>query len=205
MGKRLVRYILLPLMLAAALLLAVQYLLVAHMRMAETPAFPCLARKQSLWVSLTAYGLRLPGERLWGVQRIGHGRPGRGDYVVYYTATGGRAVGICRALPGEAVWYDPAARTYLPARTSDTARSIEVPQGGRRMKADAAHAPILAHLLRTYEDTHAEVDARGRLLVGGSEIPSVTIPQDYYWIETQPGAYVFIPHENLVGRIMNVK
>lgn len=203
MGKRIVRNILLPLLTAVVLLFVVQCLLVSHMRLSEPLPFPCMKEKSHLWVNLTAYGLRLPGESVWGVRRIGHASPSKGDFVVFLSQKGERSAGICRALPGEVVWIDTERRIFLPARTSPDAQSIMVPVKERKMDITPYNARLFAHLLKAYEDCNAEADGQGHLSIGGSVLPQVRFPQDYYWVETRPGAYVFVPHSALVGKVLN--
>lgn len=62
-----IRTIVCPVLLTVVLLLAVRGLLVNHVRMPADAAVEGFAPRQHLLVSLTYYGLRLPGETLWAI------------------------------------------------------------------------------------------------------------------------------------------
>lgn len=89
----------LPVMLAAALLLAVRSLLLMQVGVGEGTAVRGMERGDRALVSLTWYGLRLPGERFYGYHRLGYAVP-QGGEAVAYRAVGGSdlRVGVCRAV-----------------------------------------------------------------------------------------------------------
>ena len=117
------RKIILPVLLAAILLLAVRGLLLCHMRLPDNAALPGLKPGGHVLVSLTYYGLRLPGESLWGCHRWGYAEPEVMYNVVFEpSATAGgpqRALlmaGTCRALrpmPGRSWCRERAAPSSL--------------------------------------------------------------------------------------------
>ena len=80
---KLLRKIILPVLLAAILLLAVRGLLLCHMRLPDNAALPGLEPGGHVLVCLTYYGLRLPGEPLWGYHRWGYAEPEVMDNVVF--------------------------------------------------------------------------------------------------------------------------
>lgn len=204
-----IRTIVCPVLLTVVLLLAVRGLLVNHVRMPADAAVEGFAPRQHLLVSLTYYGLRLPGETLWGYHRWGYRVPAKGDPVLFYLPwqkgqprPGLQAVGFCRALPGDTVWIDSAAQKILPARTSSGAQPLVIPGRNRKVKITPYNAKLYAFILRTYEHTAATVDARRRLMIRDVPLTHLTTCRDYYWMETRPGAYVLVPHDALVGKII---
>lgn len=201
--RRQIVHMICPVLLAAILLLAVRGLLLTQVKLPAHTALPGLHGGERVWVSLTAYGLRLPGESLWGYHRWGHGTPQRGDAVVWQLPGNSRlSTGVCRALPGDTIWADPARQKILPARTSVDAVPFRVPEHGVPMAVNPANARLLAYLLHTYEGCPANVTPSGRLFLHGNECRKVRFTRDFYWMETQPDVYLFIPHEALTGRIV---
>ncbi len=89
----------LPVVLAAVLLLAVRSLLLMQVSVGEGTAVRGMESGGRALVSLTWYGLRLPGERFYGYHRLGYAVPQRGEAVAY-RALGGAdlRVGVCRAV-----------------------------------------------------------------------------------------------------------
>lgn len=192
-----------PVLLAALLLLVVRGLLLSQVRLPARTALPGLHGGERVWVSLTAYGLRLPGESLWGYHRWGHGTPNRGDAVAWrLPGSTQSSTGVCHALPGDTIWTDPVRQKILPARTSVDAQPLCVPGRGVSIQVSPANARLLAYLLNTYEGCPARVTPSARLLLHGNECRQVRFTRDFYWVETQPDIYLFIPHEALTGRIV---
>lgn len=199
-----------PLITAVLLLLMVRFMLISHVRLPSDTRVRGFEPKQHVLVSLTYYGLRLPGEKFWGYHRWGYGMPVYGDPVVFtMSAPRGdsattviETVGRCEALPGETVWIDPVRQKVLPARTSPDARPIVIPGRNRTISVTAYNARLLAFLMNRYEGCKAQSDAKGRLLVDGHQIDRVRLKHDYYWIETHPDSYVLVPHNALIGKIV---
>lgn len=203
------RKIILPILLAAILLLAVRGLLLCHMRLPDNAALPGLEPGGHVLVCLTYYGLRLPGEPLWGYHRWGYAEPEVMDNVVFApSATAGKPpevpfmAGTCRAVPGDTVWIDPVRRLVLPARTSPDAQPIVVPGKGRSVHVTPHNARLLAWLLQTYEHSRVTLTREGGLQMAGSRLKRVRTSQNYYWIETQPDSFRLVPHCELVGKIV---
>lgn len=204
-----IRTLVCPVLLTASLLLAVRGLLVTHVQMPPDTAVYGLHPNQHALVSLTYYGLRVPGENIWGYHRWGYRMPEMGDAILFYLPwqkgqpkPGVKTVGICRALPGETVWIDPVRQIVLPARTSPDAQPIVIPQRGLRIQITPYNARLMAYLLRTYEKGRAEANNRGELTIDGEKVNFVKTTRDYYWIETRPDAYALVPHDALVGKII---
>lgn len=203
------RKIILPILLAAILLLAVRGLLLCHMRLPDNAALPGLEPGGHVLVCLTYYGLRLPGEPLWGYHRWGYAESEVMDNVVFApSATAGKLpevpfmAGTCRAVPGDTVWIDPVRRLVLPARTSPDAQPIVVPGKGRSVHVTQHNARLLAWLLQTYEHSRVTLTREGGLQMAGSRLKRVRTSQNYYWIETQPDSFRLVPHCELVGKIV---
>lgn len=204
-----IRTLVCPVLLTASLLLVVRGLLVTHVQLPPDTAVYGLQPNQHVLVSLTYYGLKVPGEAIWGYHRWGYRVPEWGDAILFNLprpkvqhGPGPETVGICHALPGETVWIDPVRQKVLPARTSPDAQPIVIPQRGRRIKITPHNARLMAYLLRTYEKGRAEANAQGELLIDGEKVHSVKTTRDYYWMETRPDAYVMVPHDALVGKII---
>ena len=198
-----------PFVSAILLLLIVRFMLVLHMRLPDDTEVRGFEPRQHVLVSLTYYGLRLPGERLWGYHRWGYGMPEYGDPLVFSMTMMRnsepvitRTIGRCEALPGETVWIDPVRKKVLPARTSPDAQPIVVPGRNRTLSVTPYNARLLAFLMNRYEHCAAQVSPDGQLLVDGHRVNRVRLKHDYYWIETQPDNYVIVPHDALVGKII---
>ena len=199
--KAIVRKIVLPVLLAAIMLLAVRFLLLSHMTMPSKACLPDVRAGQRAFVSLTWYGLRLPGENLWGYHRLGYRQPACGELLVYrLPGTADNVAAVCRALPADTVWIDPVRQKVLPARTSPDAQPIVVPARRKRLRVTPYNAQLLAYLLTTYEHSRARVNRQRQLEMDGRVLLSVTLSKDYYWLETSPDVYAVVPHDALVGR-----
>lgn len=199
--KRSLHSILLPALLAATLLLAVRFLLFMHVRIPAGEGVGPYQAGTHLAVSLTAYGLRLPGEPLWGYHRLGNACPQKGDGVVCSTeASQGMTLGICRALPSDTIWIDPVRRRILPAHTSPDACPIVIPASRKPLHVTPTNARLYAYLLCTYEQSRAQVNRQGELVLNGKPLHSVRFSSDYYWLETLPDSFILVPHQALVGK-----
>lgn len=209
----LVRKYLICILSAALLLLAVRGLLVTHMRLPADHAVGDLPAGSHVWVTLTNYGLRLPGESLWGYHRWGYGAPQVGETLLFtdlYRDEGRNLyerpmAGICRALPGDTIWTDPVRRLILPGRTSPDALPFIIPGRHTATSVTPHNARLLARLMRRYEQCPVKVDERGRLWLRRQQVHSIHTTRDYYWIETLPDQYTLVPHDALVGRIHPMK
>lgn len=198
-----IRKILLPALPAAVLLLAVRFLLFMHLRVPSGAAVAGFSGGEHLLVDLNAYGLRLPGEALWGYHRLGHGTPAPGEAVVCrYMGGNDYFLATCRAQPLDTVWIDPVRQRILPARTSPDAQAIVLPAARRPVVVTAANARLLAYLMRTFEHSRARVNARGQLELDGHAMRSVRLAFSYYWMEARPDSFIIVPHECLVGRAL---
>ena len=198
-----------PLVLGVFLLLIVRFMLVSHMRLPSDTRVRGFEPKQHVLVSLTYYGLRLPGEQLWGYHRWGYGMPEYGEPLVFSLTTWNdsvpvvtETVGRCEALPGETVWIDPVREIVLPAKTSPDAQPIVIPGRNRTLDVTPYNARLLAFLMNRYEGCAAQVNEAGHLIVNGHRALRVRLKRDYYWIETQPDNYVLVPHDALIGKIV---
>lgn len=122
--KKFVRRIFLPLLVAAVLLFGARFLLLGHFKLPTTSD----EGNAHALVSLTYYGLRLPGENLWGFHRLGFRVPARGELIVYKPLGEKEAkAGICEALPGDTLWAVPDEKKILPTRTSSEAQAFVIP------------------------------------------------------------------------------
>lgn len=199
-GKRKgLRLYALPLGVMAVLFCIVRFVFVSH---------TTLPTGQHALVSLTYYGWRVPGESLWGYHRWGYAVPEKGDILVFTNS--GKAgkpllMGVCRALPGEAIWIDTVRRIIIPARTSPDAQAITVPWRGRKIAATPCNARLLAYLMTQYEQCqNVSVNERGELMLGSQSLPHIKLQNDYYWVETPSGECTFVPHSALVGKVVYV-
>lgn len=198
-----------PLVSAVLLLLVVRFMLISHMCLPSDTRVRGFEPNQHVLVSLTHYGLRLPGEQLWGYHRWGYVMPEYGEPLVFSMTTMQNSksvvtetVGRCEALPGETVWIDPVREKILPAKTSPDAQPIVVPGRNRTLEVTPYNARLLAFLMNRYENCAASLDESGHLVVDGHRVNRVRLNRDYYWIETQPDSYVLVPHDALIGKIV---
>lgn len=201
-----------PLLLAIVLLLAVRGLLVAHMQLPAGTNVAGLPSGQHVWVVRTAYGLRVPGEKLWGYHRWGYKMPQEGDAVLFnlpaangIISSGHEVAGVCRNVPGDTIWIDPSRQIILPGRTSPDAQPLAIPASGMSMKVMPQNARLYAYIMRCYENSHAKVDQRNRVYINGAEVHTLKFANDYYWIETLPDSFLLVPHKALVGKILPMK
>lgn len=190
----------LPYVVALLLLLAVRFFLLSHIQLPSG--------KHAL-VSLTYYGLRLPGETLWGYHRWGNYLPERGDSVVFTSrnAQGKELtlVGRCDALPGETIWIDPVRQLVIPGRTSPDAQPIRIPGRNLSVRITPYNARLLAYLMQHYEQCqNVRLNAKGQLELDGLAMTQVRLLDNYYWVEMRPDSFVIVPHRNLIGKMLTL-
>lgn len=188
----------LPYVVALLLLLAVRFFLLSHIQLPTC--------KHAL-VSLTYYGLRLPGERLWGYHRWGYYLPERGDSLVFtsHNAQGGELtlVGRCDALPGETIWIDPVRQKVIPGRTSPDAQPILLPGRNRSVRVTPYNARLLVYLMQHFEQCqNVRINAQGQLELDGLPMTQVQLLDNYYWVEMRPDSFVIVPHRDLIGKML---
>lgn len=187
-----------PYVVVLLLLCVVRFCLISHVRMPNN---------SHALVSLTYYGLRVPGESLWGYQRWGYRSPALGDQVVFtcHDKQGHELtlVGTCQALPGQSVWIDTVRKIYIPGKTSPDAQPIQIPAREQTVNVTPYNARLLAYLMRQYEQCSAvNVNAQGQLMLDGQPMHRVRLLRDYYWIEMQPDSFLIVPHDALVGKVV---
>ena len=158
-------------------------------------------------VSLTYYGLRVPGEQMWGYHRWGYRVPAKHDEVVF-TCSDTRdreftLTGRCQAGPGETIWIDPVRQIVIPGRTSPDAQPIRIPAHNSSIRVTPYNARILAYLMQHYEHcNNVRVNRFGQLEMDGQTLSRVRLLRDYFWIEMRPDSFLLIPHDNLVGKVL---
>lgn len=187
-----------PYVIVLMLLIITRFFIVSHIRMPN---------QQHALVSLTYYGLRLPGESLWGYHRWGYAYPENGDQVVFTcTDKQGKELtltGICHATPGQVVWIDPVRKIYIPGRTSPDAQPIYIPAKEHAVRVTPYNAHLLAYLMQRYEACNTvSVNYKGELELDGQPMNRVKLLRDYYWIETQPDSFLIVPHDALIGKVV---
>lgn len=191
-----------PVLLGAVLLLGVRYFWVMQMQMPQVCRVEGLSAADRVLVDLTAYGLRLPGESIWGYHRLGHATPSRGHYVAYRTSPDAPiAVGICRALPADTLYFDPVRRKVLPARTSPDAEILVIPGRDRPIEVTPHNARLLHFVMRHHEKCRVVLHNGTSLTLDGRPLPLARFSDDYYCLETAPGLFTLVPHVALVGRL----
>lgn len=166
-----------------------------------------LPNRQHALISLTYYGLRVPGETIWGYHRWGYRLPAHDDEVVF-TCTDKHGneltlTGRCHALPGETIWIDTERRIIIPGRTSPDAQPISIPGQQQSIKVTPHNARFLAFIMQQYEHCNSvKINKNGQLELDGQPISRVKLMRDYYWIEMQPDSFMIIPHDALVGKMI---
>ena len=150
-----IRTLVCPVLLTASLLLAVRGLLVTHVQLPPDTAVYGLQPNQHVLVSLTYYGLKVPGEAIWGYHRWGYRVPEWGDAILFNLprpkaqhGPGPETVGICHALPGETVWIDPVRPKVLPARTTHRYSATRTTHQNYTTQR-APHGLLAAHLRKS--------------------------------------------------------
>lgn len=214
--KKFLKY-LYPVLPAVIVLLVVRGLLFSHIRLPEKCVLPGVrTESRHAFVSLTYYGLRLPGESLIGYHRWGYRTPRRGEVVVFNlplrkgvamkpgdpVSPGDLSVGVCRGLPGDTVWIDPMRKKYLPGRTSPDAQPIVIPGRKRPTRVTESNCRLLAYIMQQYEGSHVSTGQRGKLRLDGVDLGQVRFTHDYYWVETAPDVFLLVPHEALIGKAL---
>lgn len=102
-GSGLWRYVVLPAVIAVALLLAVRSLWLTQYAVGEDRPECGLVGGDRIVVDRTAYGFRTPFPALFGRHTWGERQPRRGDVVVFECPGGGIGTGRITALPGDTV------------------------------------------------------------------------------------------------------
>lgn len=195
-----------PVLLAAVLLLAVRFLLFMHVRLPERYETKHLPAGSHVAVFLPSYGLRLPGEDLWGYHRCGAVQPEEGDLMLCrFQGSNEFFLAVCRSLPLDTLWVDVVRKKILPGKTSPDAQAVAIPKRHCPMPVRPCNARIYAFLLRSFEHSMAEVSKDGTLVCNGRSLKTVRFTTDYYWVETQPDSFLLIPHEALVGKAFPIK
>lgn len=166
-----------------------------------------LPNKQRAFVSLTSYGLRVPGEEIWGYHRWGYCAPQKGDEVVFTlsSGTGGENMvsGKCVGLPGECIWIDPIEQRFLPGKTTPDAQSIIIPSKDKSLKVTPFNVRLLAYLMSHFEACkHIKISSRSLIQMDGQTLDHVRLLRDYYWIEILPDSFVMVPHDSLIGKVV---
>lgn len=166
-----------------------------------------LPNKRCALVSLTYYGLRVPGEAIWGYHRWGYRVPAKNEQVVFtYADARGNDItltGRCKAGPGETIWIDPVQHLIVSGRTSANARPIRIPSSNSSIRVTPYNARLLAFLMQQYEHCkNVRVNRFGQLEMDGQPLPRVRLLRNYFWIEMRPDSFLIVPHDNLVGKIV---
>ena len=204
---RVLRLYIIPCAVALLLLLAIRCLLVAQFVLTEERADGQLLRGDRILVLRTAYGLRFPGERLFGYRRIGRPDAAAGDLIAFYSPASAAqpessrpvAFGTVAAVPGDTLWLDPVRQLVLPGRTSVDALPFVVPRKGGKARICPELSPLFAEILRQ-TGCRVQRDRQGRLLVGGTPLQEVAFDHDFYWIETVPEHFVLLSETAVLGK-----
>lgn len=166
-----------------------------------------LPSNHKAFVSLVSYGLRVPGENLWGYHRLGYCAPEKGDEVLFTLASGANNEtlfsGKCVALPEDNIWIDPVEQRFLPGKTSPDAQPICIPKQGKNITVTPYNVRLLAYLMSHYEACkNVKITPHSCLQLEGKTLQTVRMLNDYYWIEILPDSFVMVPHNALMGKVI---
>lgn len=201
----------------ATALLAVALLrgcIVSQLRVTSAHCSPTLECGDRILVSRTYYGLRLPGEAVWGYHRWGTRYPKKGEWMVFHDPsdrheTEGRrrmCLARCEALPGDTVWIDPVRRRVLPWRTTTDAQPLRVPTAGSRIRVTPVNARLLWNTMRIHEQCRVVLLNDTALRFDGQRLEYAFFSKPYYWTFSpdgyDSGQFGFVPHTALVGRAL---
>lgn len=199
------RKLIAPVLLAIFVLLVVRGLFVTTVFLPPVFSRCHIRSSYYAWVVRTTYGLRIPGEKLWGYHRIGYAKPQRQDTLLFDLPKGEQMAGICKGLPGDTLWANPASHNIETVCPSPDAKPFVVPGRGIEIKVEPHNARFVAYVLRSYENVKAKVDQQGRLWIDGKERTSVKFTQDYYWVETFSDTHDIVPHKALIGKVYPIE
>lgn len=202
--------------LAAALLAVVilRSLVLSQFRVTTEGNSPTLEQGDRVLVSRTYYGLRLPGEGLWGYHRWGMRYPRPGEWMVFYDPSDRRTpesrcrvcIARCEAAPGDTVWIDPVRHRVMPWQTTTSAQPLRIPHAGSRIKVTPVNARLLWNAMRLHEHCRVVLLNDTALRFDGRRLEYAFFSQPYYWAFAPDGydssCFGLVPHTSLIGRAL---
>jgi len=168
-------------------------------------------------VSRLSYGLRLPGEYLFGLQRTSEILPVRGDRVAFNdplsqcksVSSRPICVGTCIALPGDTVWMNWSPEKRFQNNICSQKYPFVVPGVKHPVQVHPWNITLLANMLHLHEHRNVCWNCDSLLVVDGVQLQKVNFSEDYVWIFNQnnPHAYDsrifgFLPYSHLIGRLL---
>ena len=188
MKLRKFRLYILPLLIAALVLVVVRYFFLTQY-VAEG--------------SIVEWGVH-SGDRIL-VNRmafVGDSRPQLGDRVAFRHQQRPEApvcLATCTALPGDTVWMDTERQEVYALRRSQTDKPLIVPAAGQEIEVTPHNARQLYHLLRK-EGAFVTLRENKEILIDGRGVKTVAFLNDYYWMETQHVPYGLVPFRAFIGK-----
>lgn len=182
---------------------------------------PALYAGDRVWVSRSAYGIRLPFSGRWGYRRVGTSAVSEGDWVAFNNPVAGPDVplerrevfvGRCLGLPGDTLWFGVDG---CPSRRRDEicgdAWPVVVPAKGRKVKVEPWSARLYGQAVNGHERVKAAV-IDDSLCVDGRMISCYRFGQDFYWMSSSAASgqamdsrtFGLVPATHLVGRLVCV-
>ncbi len=193
---RTLRVYILPLIVAALLLLLVRGVLVTQYVVPSSGnEVETLLPGDRVMVCRTSYGLRLPGGKL-----LGKASPEEGDLVAFrLPAETSVRLAQCLSLPGDTVWIDAPRSRVLYYRTTTDARPFVIPRRGMSMAVTPENARLVWNTLRHHEKIGTTLINSSRILRNGEPLDTVVFSQDYFWMDGSTD-FGLVPRSALVGR-----
>ncbi len=176
---------------------------------------PSLLPGDRVIVDRCSFGLRLPGEFLFGYHRLSPALPRRGDPIAFNDPIGRRqgisarplCIGTCTALPGDTIW--------LPWNPGDTLKNTQQTRRypfvipGKNVAVDIHpwNIVMLANALHLYEQKNVCWDCDSLLVVDGKPVRKATFSDNYLWVTGSKNAQAYdsrlfglLPASHLIGK-----
>lgn len=205
-------FILTPFVIAFVLVVTFRLLFITQYTLTSPGLEPTFQPGDRVLVNLTAYGVRMPFERLMGYHRGKNLRPDRNDWIAFYRpddrqpVEDQRNVGIarCMALPGDTVWLNRRTRQYA-RRHAPGSFAMIIPAAGSKIAVTRENIRFLCLMLNKNEHCRATLRGDSVLLVNGQPQQKVKFSQDYYWAysntNTDSRHLGWIPASALIGKV----
>lgn len=178
---------------------------------------PVLLQGDRVMVSRLSYGLRLPGERLFGYHKVKEILPQRGDQVAFNDPLSSNGtissrpicVGTCIALPGDTIWMTWNPNKKLQNSVCTAKYPFVVPGSNYPVDVRPWNITLLANMLHLHEHRNVCWNCDSLLVVDGKQLQKVQFSQDYVWIFNPHNlqaydsrVFGFLPYSHLIGRLL---
>lgn len=162
----------------------------------------------------TAYGPRLPVERLFHCRRILKSTPSAGDWMAFnmpddtlHSVTHRKVcIGQCIGTPGSAV---NLTRQGFIAKPGDKGTfRFDVPAKGQIVNVTPWNARIICNAVNLHEPCHFAELKGDTLMLDGHSASEVMFTQDYFWIYSgsqndmhDTRSFGLLPESHIIGKV----